>query len=79
MADIPVVYSVPLLSVKAVTYSLVDALFAVDAGTGEVSLVGSLDMESATSHSLTVTATDGSRSHTTLVQVWYIRLELPST
>ena len=51
----------------SVTYSLsVDAggLFAIDANTGEVTVAGALDAETATSHTIEVTATssDGSTS-----------------
>ena len=50
-----------------VTYSLDDdagGLFTIDANTGEVTVAGNLDYETATSHTITVraTSTDGSSS-----------------
>ena len=51
----------------AVTYSLDDdagGMFTIDANTGEVTVAGNLDYETATSHTITVraTSTDGSSS-----------------
>ena len=53
----------------AVTYSLDDdagGLFTIDANTGEVTVAGNLDYETATSHTITVraTSTDGSSTST---------------
>ena len=53
----------------AVTYSLDDdagGMFTIDANTGEVTVAGNLDYETATSHTITVraTSTDGSSSTT---------------
>ncbi|MEP3477375.1 MAG: cadherin repeat domain-containing protein, partial [Hyphomicrobiales bacterium] len=52
---------------NGITYSLSDdagGLFAIDANTGEVTVAGSIDYETATNHSIEVTATsdDGSTS-----------------
>ena len=54
-------------STDTVTYSLSSNpgnLFAIDANTGVVTVIGSLDAETATSHDIDVTATstDGSTS-----------------
>ena len=54
----------------SVTYSLFDdagGLFAIDANTGVVTVAGSLDAETATSHNITVlaTSTDGTTSNAT--------------
>ena len=54
---------------QSVTYTLTDALFAVNGATGVVTLTGALDYETAQSHTLTVTASDGTRTDTTTVQV----------
>ncbi|KAK7485090.1 hypothetical protein BaRGS_00023630, partial [Batillaria attramentaria] len=52
-----------------VTYSLSDTHFAVNGGNGVVTLTSALDYETAQSHTLTITASDGTRTDTTIVQV----------
>lgn len=51
------------------TYSLTDTKFAVNPSTGVVSLLAALDCETAQAHTLTVTASDGTYTATTTVQV----------
>ena len=54
---------------QGVTYTLTDALFAVDSATGVVTLTAALDYETGQFHTLTITASDGTRTDTTTVQV----------
>ncbi|KAK7101636.1 hypothetical protein V1264_019985 [Littorina saxatilis] len=64
-----VTVSCPDGDTASVTYTMTHALFAVDATSGVVTLTGALDYETAQSHTLTITASDGTRTDVTTVQV----------